>query len=145
MRLRFSIRGVMALVLIVAVGIAALRSATGWAASLGFTMTLLGLSLAIPFAANRRGPGRAFWSAFVAFGFGYLLLAFGPWCETSIRPRLLTTKMLDALYPFVTPEADRSVGIWDATTEKRILSFSPDGHILMPARSDPAARLWGPF
>src|SRR3954451_23898489 len=119
MRLRFSIRGVMGSVLFAGVGVAALRSATDWWASGLFTATLLGLSLAALFAAYRRGPRRAFWSAFVAFGAGYLVLAFGPWCETSIRPRLLTTKILDAFFPMVHPVTGGTIEIRDATNGRQ--------------------------
>src|SRR3954451_19107383 len=76
-------------------------SATGWWASVVFTATLSVFSLAALNLAYRRGRRRAFWSAFVAFGFGYLALAFGPWCETAIRPRLLTTKLLSSAYPLL--------------------------------------------
>src|SRR5262249_32383629 len=103
MKARTTILGLMAFVLLVAIGFAALREATGWWASGAFSATLLVLALAAAYAVHRRGPRRAFWSAFAAFGWSYMLFAFCPVCETSIRPRLLTTKLLDALAPIVHP------------------------------------------
>jgi hypothetical protein len=103
MRPRISIASLLAAIIFCGVSLAALRSATGWWASGIFSATLLGFALAAAYAIHRRGPRRAFWSAFATFGWSYLLLAFGPGCETSIRPRLLTTKLLDALAPMVHP------------------------------------------
>jgi hypothetical protein len=97
-RLSLSIAGPLAVIIL---GLAALCSPTDWWASVVFTAALSVLSLAALNLAYRRGRRRAFWSAFVAFGFGYLALAFGPWCETAIRPRLLTTKLLSSAYPLL--------------------------------------------
>jgi hypothetical protein len=134
MRLRFSIRGLMALVSFVGIGFAALRYATDWWASGVFTATLIGLALSAAYAVHRRGPRRAFWSAFATFGAGYMIMAFGPWCETAIRPRLLTTKMIDLAYPRFT-EVGSPISF----------SFSPDVHIIPPVgRDDPTVRIWGP-
>src|SRR4051794_12280898 len=54
-QLRFSIRGLIALVLLGGVGFAALRSATEWWVSGIYTATLIGFALAAVYAANRRG------------------------------------------------------------------------------------------
>jgi MFS family permease len=105
MKTRTTILGLMTFVLLVAIGFAALREATGWWASGAFSVTLLVFALAAAYAVHRRGPRRAFWSAFAAFGWSYMLFAFCPGCETSIRPRLLT-KLLDALAPIVHPATD---------------------------------------
>src|SRR5262245_4152001 len=109
MRPRFTISRLIAAVVFCGVGLAALRFATAWWASVVFTATLLALALAALYATQQRGPRRAFWAAFAAFGAGYLLLAFGPWCETAIRPRLATTKALEALMLLLHPAADTPV------------------------------------
>src|SRR5438477_12390713 len=92
MRPQFPIAWLLAAIGFCGVAFAALRSATGWWASLVFTATLIGLAFSALYAVHRRGPRQAFWSAFVAFGAGYMVLVFGPGCETSVRPRLLTTR-----------------------------------------------------
>jgi hypothetical protein len=142
MRFRITIARLIAAIGFIGLGLAALRFATELWASLVFTSTLLVLALAATYAAQRRGPRRAFWSAFVAFGVGYMVLAFGPWCETAIRPRLLTTKVLDALYPLVTPGPEGTEALWDYATARRGTRFSPDGRILHVWNPDPSVRIW---
>lgn len=131
MRFRFTIARVIAAIGFCGVGLAALRYASDWWASGVFSATLLSLAFAAAYAAQRRGPRRAFWAAFVAFGAGYLVLAFGPWCESAIRPRLVTAKLLDTLYPLLhpTPDPETTVRVWDAATGKPVtgVSFTPDG------------------
>ncbi len=125
----------MVVVLASGVGLAALRSSTQLWCSGVFSATLLGFALAAAYATQRRGPRRAFWSAFVAFGVGYLVLAFGPWFEDAIRPRLLTTKLLDLTGPLLDP----------ASRGGKPLQFSPDGsQILLLSRPPSVARIWGP-
>jgi hypothetical protein len=114
MKPRSSIKWLLAVAGLSGIALAALGSATDWWASGIFTATLLAFALAAPYAAYRRGARRAFWSAFVAFGAGYLLLAFCPGCETSIRPRLLTTRLLGALSAIVHPASGRSVRLGNA-------------------------------
>src|SRR5262245_39725769 len=99
MKTRPTILGLMAVVLLAAIGVAALRAATTWWASGIFTTTLTGLAFAALYAVYRRGERWAFWAAFAAFGWGYIVLTFCPGCETTIRPCLLMTKMLDGLAP----------------------------------------------
>jgi hypothetical protein len=132
MRLRFTIGLPLAVIAACGVGFAALRDPNDWWSSLAFTAALLGLAFAALYAAYRKGPRRAFWAAFTAFGWGHLALAFGPGCETAIRPRLLTTKLLDALLPVLHPAAGGTVRLWDATTGRPInsVAFSPDGKVL---------------
>jgi MYXO-CTERM domain-containing protein len=141
MRPRFSILGVMGLVAAAGVGFAALRDPTDWWAGTVFTGTLLGLAFAGLYAVYRKGARRAFWSAFTAFGVGYLVLAFGPWCEAAIRPRLLTPRLLDALFPMLHPAPDITVRLWDATTGLPVngVAFSPDGRRVVTGGT-PAAR-----
>ena len=142
MRPRITIARLIAAIAFIGVGLAALRYATELWASGVFTSTLLVLGMAAAYAAQRRGPRRAFWSAFVAFGTGYMILAFGPWFEVSIRPRLLTTKVLDALYPLVTPGPEGREALWDYATGRRVTRFSPDGRILPIWNPDPSVRIW---
>src|SRR5947209_1494051 len=104
MRPRLTVGHSLAVVALCGVGLASLRDPSEWWASLVFTGALSVLAFAGLYSIFRKGHQRAFWSAFTAFGVGYLTLAFGPWFESSIRPRLLTTKLLDVSYPFFSPE-----------------------------------------
>jgi hypothetical protein len=101
MRLRTSIRGIMAIVLLFAVGVAALREADDVWASLSFSLTLLVLGVVALGAAFRRGRSRAFYAGTAAFGWAYMALCFGPWAADAIRPHLATTELLDYAAPLL--------------------------------------------
>ena len=75
MRVRFSLRQLMALVAFVAIGCGGLIRPSVYLASLIFTGTLLVLLVAILGAVGRRGPARVFWIGFAIAGSGYLWLA----------------------------------------------------------------------
>jgi hypothetical protein len=95
---RFSISSIMGLILIIAVGVAALRNADEiWAGII--LMVALGMGgVAILGVLHSRGRDRAWWAGFTIFAWGYLVLAFGPWFAVQIRPRLATTLLLDYLH-----------------------------------------------
>src|SRR4051812_9031328 len=93
---RYSIGGLMILMLVLAVSVAALRDASdAWAGVfLGVTLFLLASSLLG--ILYRRGATRAGWQGFALFGWGYLVLAMGP---TGLDPaKLPTTRLLDLLH-----------------------------------------------
>jgi hypothetical protein len=98
-RVRISIAGLMAVVLFCAVGVAALRAASETWAGLILTATLAILAVGLLGAIYRRGPAHAFWGGFALFGWGYLLLCFGPWFASEVQPHLASTGLLDRLYP----------------------------------------------
>jgi hypothetical protein len=102
-RFRFTIAGLLGLVLFSAVGVAALRASDDlWDAGL-FTLTLGLLALAVLLAVHRRGRRRAFWMGFALVGGLYLGASLVP----PIESRLLSTKglaYLDAKLPRDTPE-----------------------------------------
>jgi hypothetical protein len=96
-RPRFSIAGLMVVVLVVGVSVAALRSASGVWAALLFTLTLAVLAVAPLGVVYRRARSRAFWLGFGLFGWGYLALCYGPAIGEATRPNLATTALLDDL------------------------------------------------
>jgi hypothetical protein len=77
-RLRFSVAQSMAIVLVVGVGVAALRAASLVWASAVFTLTVLVLLTAVLAAMARRGRTRMTWAGFALFGWVYLGTTFGP-------------------------------------------------------------------
>jgi hypothetical protein len=95
--------GLMVVVLIVGLDLAALRSPTGLWASALFTMTSGLLVAAILGIVYRRGPRRAFWLGFALFGWTYLLVSDGPWFSAEVQPVLLTTRLIEDLYPRLHP------------------------------------------
>jgi hypothetical protein len=74
----FSIAGMMGLVLLIAVGFAALRSPTILWASLIFTATVAFLATSILGVISRRGRARMTWAGIAVFGWIYVALSFGP-------------------------------------------------------------------
>jgi hypothetical protein len=92
--IRFSIGGLMGVVLLAAVGLAALKNASGiWAGAM-FMLTCAVLALAVVGVVCRSRAERAWWLGIALFGWGYLALAFlGP----ERFPRLPTIPLLEAI------------------------------------------------
>ena len=94
--LRFPIAGLMGLILIAAVGMAALRNANESWAGVVYLMTSGMLLLAIVGIGCRTGAKRTWWLGFGLFGWGYLSLAYWYWDFILTLP---TTSLLEALGP----------------------------------------------
>jgi hypothetical protein len=103
---RFSIAGLMGLVVVAAVGVAALRFASELWAGVLLMLTLGVLGAAILGMVHRRDGKRAWWQGFALFGWGYLTLALGPWFGATIAPSLPTTTGLNALYAKMHPASE---------------------------------------
>jgi hypothetical protein len=96
-RLRVPIAAVMLSILLIAVGLAALRDPSELWASALFTATILALLVSILGTVARRGAARMAFLGFALFGTSYLVLAFGPWPWTNpdgLRPPPLVTRVL---------------------------------------------------
>ena len=100
---RYSIRTLMALVVVSAVGLAALRGADATWAGLLLLTALAAVGAAVLGAAILRGRERAWWAGFAFFGGGYLALTFGPWLSESFEPHLGTTHLLRHFYGRMIP------------------------------------------
>ena len=92
-RPRFTIAGLLGMVVFLAVGLAALRAATdAWDSGVfGVTLTLLLTSLLL--AVHRTERRRAYWIGFALFGWAYLVMSLVP----PVEARLPTTKFLARL------------------------------------------------
>ena len=88
--IRISIANLLVIVLVLAVGFAALRESNDLWESAVFTLTTSVLMVSILLAIHRTQPRRAFWLGFALCGSTYLALSLFP----SIEPRLITTKVL---------------------------------------------------
>jgi hypothetical protein len=100
---RFSIAGLMALVVVAAVGVAALRFANELWAGVLLLATVGIFGAAILGIVHRRDGKRAWWQGFALFGWGYFALALGPWFHAAIAPSLPTTTGLTALFAKLHP------------------------------------------
>ena len=101
-RHRITIAGLLGLVLFLAVGLAALRSADdAWDSGvLGVTLAVLLISVLL--AVHRTGHGRAYWLGFALFGWLYLVVSLVP----TIEARLPTAKALSYLGSKVSEDLD---------------------------------------
>jgi hypothetical protein len=89
-RIRFNIASLLGVILVLGVGIAALRESDDLWESGVFILTLAALLISILLAVHRTESRRAFWIGFAMFGWTYLGFALVP----SIESRLITTKAL---------------------------------------------------
>ncbi len=92
-RIRFTIASLLVVVLIAAVGFAALRESSDLWESGVFTLALAALLILILLAVHRTESRQAFWIGFAVFGWIYLGLSLVP----SIESRLITSKALTYL------------------------------------------------
>ena len=95
---RFSIAGLMGVVLITAIGLAALRSPSHTWAGVLLLATLAALCIAVIGAFCRTGAERGGWIGFAVFGWAYLGAAFDPY---EFWPKLPTQSLLEWLAPRV--------------------------------------------
>ncbi len=100
-RYRFSIRGLMIIIMVLAVAFAALRTPSRIWANAWFSLALGGITIAIPAAVVRRGDRRAFWIGFAVCGWVYFLFALSPIVSEQTYHQLVTTTVLDLAAPYI--------------------------------------------
>jgi hypothetical protein len=143
-RFRFSIASLLALVVFVAVGLAALQAASDVWDGCVFASTSLTLLIATLLAVHRRGRDRAFWIGFTLFGSAYLVASLVP----NVEPRLPSTRGLayldSKLSKRVVGFTWSTVSTGGSTTGGNVpqtFTFTTSGSTLA-ANSLPTARLW---
>jgi hypothetical protein len=94
---RFSIRTVMGLVVLIAVGLAALKNGNEVWDGIMLLTALAAVGVAILAATFSRERERAWCVGFALFGGCYLHLAVGPWTNDGFRQRLITTSLIGDL------------------------------------------------
>ncbi len=135
-RIRFTIASLLIVVLLAAVGFAALREANeSWDSGL-FSLTLGVLLISILLAVHCAESRRAFWVGFAVFGWTYLGLCLVP----SIDSRLITTRALAQLAHNVPRRTlkigkVRHAGSWSNSSE------SPDYQVSSVAFSSDGSRI----
>jgi hypothetical protein len=143
-KLRFNIASLLGVVLLVAVGLGALREANDtWDSGL-FTLTLVVLLVSVLLAVHRGGARRAFWIGFALFGCCYLALSVVQPTES----RLVTTKALAYLDSRLSAESPGAIsvafhlsGSGAPRNQVRSVAFTPDGTKLA-ASSRGVVKLW---
>jgi hypothetical protein len=142
MKPRITILVLMVVVALVATSLVALRSTLEIWASAYFSLTVVLLCTAIPGMAFRRGMRRAFWAGFASFGWTYLVLCFGPVPGTSFKPPpLLTTKLLEVVYPHLSTVPPKEVtifgqGVWDDSRNIKVTTVATSGGVITFFRND---------
>jgi hypothetical protein len=95
---RTSVRGLMALIVVCAVGLAALRNANAlWAGMLPLA-ALAAVGVAVLGAVILRGKERDWWLGFALFGGGYLGVTIGPLLSDSVQRQPGTTHLLEYVH-----------------------------------------------
>ena len=107
-RLRFTLAQLMAIVLYVGFGFAALRNADEIWASAAFTLAFLMVSVASLGALARKGRARLTWAGFAVFGWFRFLVGALPLTNSSVfgptsSPGLLSEQVLMHLMPYLMP------------------------------------------
>lgn len=129
----FSIKGLLAAVTMIAVGLVALLNASPLWDSIIVSLTLLLLLTALLSFACRPSPRRAFWIGFAIFGWGYLILVDSPIVarDLTVRSNLPTNVVLDMLDMALAREFDMS----------SVERIPPDVRVLRGAPRQKFARL----
>jgi hypothetical protein len=89
----------LAFILAAGLGLAALSRPSALSASAMFSLLLLSLAVAFIGILYRRGQQRAFWTGFLICGSLYAVLSLAPWFDYNVGPCLVTTAILDSVYP----------------------------------------------
>ncbi len=103
---RATIGGLMGLVALAGVGAAAIRAGSpAWAGAV-FSALMAVLGVALLGTIFARGRLRAFWAGFLMFGGGYLVLVEIPPIAASVRPRLLSSILIERAWRWIHPEPE---------------------------------------
>jgi len=143
-KFRFHIGSLLAVILVLGVGFAALRESSDlWESGL-FAATLGILLISILLAVHRTESSRAFWIGFALFGWIYLGLTLMP----SIESRLITTKALAYLDSKVPGRSSATftiqlsgTGTGSPGNQVENLAFAPDGSMLATS-SQGQVQIW---
>jgi hypothetical protein len=112
-RLRFTLAQLMAIVLAVAFGFAALRNADHFWADATYTLAIGSIAAALLGAIVRKGPARVPWIGYAVFGWTYVLLDLLPsWTPSGFgfgrvtRPNLMIMWGIGRLKPYINTSPD---------------------------------------
>jgi hypothetical protein len=94
---RVTIAQLILVVVIAAIGFAAIRSGSpAWSGAL-FSITLFAMICSLLGIALGRGTRRVYWSGFATLGWSYLLLIYVPWLHENVGQYLLAPNLFEQL------------------------------------------------
>ncbi len=142
---RFSIGTLLAMIAILGVALAALRSPSYLWANVTFTVALLAVTAGVINSVLARSARRAYWLGFSIFGGTYLAICSAPGLHDTVCPRLATEALLDCIYPLVTPQEPaafvppQAAAFWNGTVSM-IYGAPPASPMPAPAPVAPRPR-----
>jgi hypothetical protein len=122
------------------VAIAALVYPSPLAANAFHSMTLATLTIAVLAAVYHRAAKRAFWVGFSTCGWAYFLVVFGPEPLSHVGPGLVTTTILNIVYPYTVPSSVATAALAPVGPSAPATRF-----ILRAVKDRPKAVLTGGF
>lgn len=96
--LRFSLAGLIGVILLVSVYLATLRTSSTSGAGLALSISVGVLTAGLFWGLFRPGANRGFWVGFQLAGWGYLLAAVSGSSQSQLGNHLITTQLVGALY-----------------------------------------------
>ena len=113
----FSIRFLLAITAIAALGVASLARPSFLLSSTLFSFTLLAMTAAVAITCCTEGKHRAFWLGASILGWTYLTLSISPWFAPNIGSGLITTYLLTLIAhaigePYIEPANYGANGLW---------------------------------
>lgn len=100
-RYSFSIRGLMAFIVILALGLVALRTPSRIWMNAWYSIAIGSVTFAVPAAFATVDERRAFWIGFAITGGVYFLFTLGPWVGDESFHHFITTTILDIAAPTI--------------------------------------------
>ena len=108
---RITIAHLILVILVAAVGLAAIRSGSAsWAGAM-FSITFFAMICSLLGVALARGMRRIYWSGFATLGWGYLILMFAPWLDGKVGEYLLAPNLFAHLYDVLHPDPQAGGGL----------------------------------
>lgn len=124
----------------VAVGLAAFARPSNLAANAVFSALLISLHVSFIAALFLKGERRAFWIGYLCAGAAYTVMNFGPWFADHVSPFLITTTVIDLVYPLMPPLPLVANGSpWER------LTGAPIGPVFLPSRNGIPVNTTGAF
>jgi hypothetical protein len=131
---QYSLKSLFVLIVLSAVAMASLRSASSVWNATALTAVIAALSIAVTVALLRRPEFQPFWIGFTTVGWLYSAMIFGPWFSEHVGRRLVTVQLVNKLADWIEP--------WWRDKNERI-AVAQMGGMGRVQRGDPLR--WGMF